>query len=245
MRSRDFILDDLEHHRRWVATEGREGAMASWPGEAIEGVDLTGAMLAGALLVETTFVRGNIVAADFSRAVAGGAAFVGASAAGAKFVKAQLESSVFEGSDLRAATFLKAELGGASLKGCHLAGATFDDARCVGANFAGAQLRAASLVRTDFSGVDLAGADLADARLVETRFDQETRLDGVVGLERCFIESILVGSRASRRTPARPGCAPRRRGPPGPLPTWKHGWSPRCPAGSRRCSPRSVSTRRG
>ena len=191
----DLILDDLEQHRRWIATEGREGAMASWPGEIIDGVDLTGAMLAGALLVETTFVRCPIVAAEFSRAVAGGASFVGASAAGARFVKAQLESAVFDGSDLRAATFLKADLGGASLKGCWLAGATFDDARCVGANFAGAQLRAASLVRTDFSGGDLAGADLADAHLVETRFDQETRLDGVVGLERCVVESILVGPR--------------------------------------------------
>ena len=195
MSSCDSVHDDVAHHRRWIATDGGEGAMVSWPGEAIEGVDLTGAMLAGAFLIETKFLQGVIVAADFSRAVAGGASFARASAAGAKFVKAQLESAEFDGSDLRATTFLKANLDCASLKGCTLAGATLDGASCVGADFAGAQLREASLVRVDFSGANLAGVDLAEARVVDTRFDEETRLDGVVGLERCIVESLFVGAR--------------------------------------------------
>lgn len=199
MSSRSAILDDVADHRRWIATDGREGAMVSWPGEVIEGVDLTSAMLPGAFLVETKFLRSAIVAADFSRAVAGGASFIKASAAGAKFVKAQLESADFAGGDLSAATFLKAGLDGASLKDCALAGATFDGASCVGADFARAQMQAASLVRADFSGANLAGVDLAEARVVDTRFDEETRLDGVVGLERCDIESILVRTRRLER----------------------------------------------
>jgi hypothetical protein len=186
-------LAAAEANRRWVLTEGREGEPAHWPGEEVRGLDLTGATLAGAMLIQAAFVEVRLAGADLSRANAGGATFDAASAAGAMFIKTQLTQASFAGADLRGADFTKAILDKATVADATLDGAALSGASCVRANLSGASLRGVSLVGTDLSGADLSATTLTNAKFSETHVDAETRLGCATDLDMAVVDSIIVG----------------------------------------------------
>lgn len=186
---------DAEANRRWLDTQGHEGAPAQWIGEVLPDLDLRGAVLVESTLLGTQLAGALLAGADLSRAMAGGAVFDRADGREARFVKAELTEARFASADLSGASFLKATLLRAEFVDATLERANLEQANCADARFRGANLRSASLHHTDLSGADLAGADLSGARFSETRVDAATRLDGCIGLDRATVESVIVGPR--------------------------------------------------
>ena len=196
-------MNDAENSRRWLLTEGREGAPVHWPAQVIHEVDLTGASLAGAELLQTTFTTATLVATDLSRANAAGAVFDGVAATGARFVKVELTQASFIRTDLRGANLTKAVLGGANLTGANLGGAMLEHVHAVRCDLGNADLRGASLTGADLSAANLSSAAVANARFSETRVDVETRFDGIVDLDAALVDSIRVGPRTLEGNAAR------------------------------------------
>jgi uncharacterized protein YjbI with pentapeptide repeats len=187
--------EDVEEHRRWIDSDGAEGASVSWFGEDVSGVDLKGAVLAEATLIETNLSGAVLEKADLSRVTAGGSRFDSAHLAEATFVKAELSGANFECASASAARFEKSTLRDASFERAVLRGAKFDQASAVRSRFVGADLRETSWWKTTLQGADLSGTDLHGARFADTQVDVATRFDGALGMAEMRIESILVNGR--------------------------------------------------
>lgn len=106
------------------------------------------------------------------------------------FLEADLRGAVLIGADLQDTNFTRANLEGAHLVGAYLTHANLRSANLRGASLVHADLSHARLSDADLSGADLFGADLTHADLsganlhgadVRTRrFDEQTKLHGIL-----------------------------------------------------------------
>lgn len=187
-----WIERDLASNRRYFESAGAEGTPASWINEDLTHHDLTGATLVESTLIDSDFSGCKLAGADLARAFAGGAKFVGAAVDGANFAKATLVGADFSRATAVGAQFTKAKLTDAALAAADLTEATLISASARGASFRDAVLISTDLTRTVLSNADLTGADLTGARFEATIVDK-IRLDGVLGLDRAEVVSIVVG----------------------------------------------------
>lgn len=114
--------------------------------QALQGVDLSGAVLRDASFKRADLSNANLSATDARRA---------------KFVSAILHATRFDGANLVQADLTKAELVGASLRDANLT-----RARLFRANLSGADLSGARLQETDLLNADLSGAIWIDGTTV-------------------------------------------------------------------------------
>jgi len=115
-----------------------------------EGVNLKGASLTGADLIDA-----NLTGADLTRANLWRANLTGA----------YLTDANLTGADMRGAYLTDANLTGANLTGAYLTDADMRGAYLTDANLTGADMRGADLRGADMRGADLRGADMGGADL--------------------------------------------------------------------------------
>lgn len=137
------LIDVLSAHRKWVASNGREGKQANLERAKLAGVNLQGAILGGA----------NLREANLSGANLRGAISFGVNLQRANLFGANLEKAV-----LALADFQRADLVGANLQGADLSDANLQDANLIAVNLQDADLRGANLQGADLRGAKLRGA---------------------------------------------------------------------------------------
>ncbi|MFV3074227.1 pentapeptide repeat-containing protein [Niveispirillum fermenti] len=121
----------------------------NWRRCYMDGRDLKGVALDGAMLRETTFQRSDLTGAKLPRA----------DAYRAKFISARMAGAVLDGTRLIEADLTRADLAGASLKEADLR-----NAKLVGASMKGADLTGARLEGADLRNADLSQAVWTDGR---------------------------------------------------------------------------------
>lgn len=122
----------------------------NWRRCYMDGRDLKGVVLDGAMLRETTFQRSDLTGAKLAQA----------DAYRAKFISARLAGAVLDGARLIEADLTRADLAGASLKEVDLR-----NAKLVGAGMKGADLTGARLEGADLRNADLSQAVWTDGRI--------------------------------------------------------------------------------
>jgi uncharacterized protein YjbI with pentapeptide repeats len=139
-------------------------------GANLEAADLSGASLKRATLREAYLAGANLSGANLENADLEGAKLERAILAGANLARCNLEGAILTGADLRGARLsyaqlASANLGGANLQDVVLTHAQLDDAYLGGAHLERAQLTNASLASAGLEEARLAGAHLDDAVL--------------------------------------------------------------------------------
>jgi uncharacterized protein YjbI with pentapeptide repeats len=102
----EAIADRLTQHERWVASLGKEGRRLNLSGCNLEGVDLSGKLLAAARLDHTILLGANLQSANLAAAV-----LTGANLQGANLVSAELRGADLRWANLRDAVLLNARQG--------------------------------------------------------------------------------------------------------------------------------------
>ena len=115
---------------------------------------------------------------DFKWANLSDADLKGAALTGINFKWAILMDANLTGDDLR-----WADLDGADMKGTNLTGTNLRWTTLVCANLEGADLRGAIIDGTNLEGANLTGANLTGVNLHSAYLDDETKLDGAIGVE--------------------------------------------------------------
>ena len=139
---------------------------------------LRGAYLSSAYLIGAYLIGADLIGADLSSAYLRGAYLSGAYLIGADLIGADLI-----GADLSGAYLIGAYLIGADLSSAYLIGTCLIGADLIGACLIGADLSHAHLSGADLSGADLSGADLGNKSFGDIRWDENTKWEGVSGLE--------------------------------------------------------------
>jgi len=127
-------------------------------------IDLHGAVLPQASLVDANLAGAIVNDASLDRAM-----LRGANLQGANFVRTHLEGAYLEGADLRGAVLEMAKVANANLSGADLTGAKLAYAQLPHANIKDAKFADADLRRTNFieaynfDSADFAGADFTEA----------------------------------------------------------------------------------
>ncbi|MCC6998533.1 MAG: pentapeptide repeat-containing protein [Deltaproteobacteria bacterium] len=172
------------------------GAEVSWGMQAFEAVDLRGAVLVGADLLETRLANCWLDGALIWNATGGGSVWDGSSLRAAEFNKAELIEASFRDAKLEGASFVAADLVRATFAGAQAPRANFARAHLLSADLGKTDLSGANLTRALLTGANLAGAQLSGAILTGAVLDHETRLSGCQGLETVQLDYIVVnGSR--------------------------------------------------
>ena len=94
-----------------------------------------------------------------------------------------LEGANLSRIDFKWADLANANLTGADLSGTDLRWADLTATDLTGANVTGADLREAILNRTNLTGADLTGTNMAGVNLHSAYLDDNTKLDGAIGLD--------------------------------------------------------------
>ncbi len=175
---REDLEKILEEHGRWVRTNGKEGARASFARANLTGVslsekllsmaDFSGARLTGASLVLADLSQANFSDADLSRADLSGADILLVNLSDANLSEADLSVADLTGANMAGASLSSALLPEADLSGADLSGADLSGADLTGAHLSSANLSRARLHQTRLTGADLSGARLSGAHLVMT-----------------------------------------------------------------------------
>ena len=120
---------------------------------------------------------------DFKWANLSDADLKGADLTGINFKWASLMDADLSDANLTGADLRWADLDGADMKGTNLTGTDLRWATLAGANLEGADLRGAIIEGTNLEGANLTGANLTGVNLHSAYLDDETKLDGAIGLE--------------------------------------------------------------
>ena len=107
----------------------------------------------------------------------------GADLSGVDFKWADLGLTKLSNVDLTGADLRWANMDGVDLKGANLTGADLRWATLAGANLSNADLRGAIIDGTNLDEADLTGANLTGVNLHSAYLDDDTKLDGAIGLE--------------------------------------------------------------
>lgn len=102
----EAIIDKLRQHEIWVASQGKEGRRLNLSGCNLEGVDLSGKLLAAARLDHTILVGANLKGTNLAAAV-----LTGANLQGANLVSAELRGADLRWANLREAVLLNTRQG--------------------------------------------------------------------------------------------------------------------------------------
>ncbi|HZB90002.1 MAG TPA: pentapeptide repeat-containing protein [Stellaceae bacterium] len=97
----EAIADRMKQHELWVASQGKEGRRLNLSGCNLEGVDLSGRLMAAARLDHTILVGANLKQANLAAAV-----LTGANLQGANLVCAELRGADLRWANLRDAVLL-------------------------------------------------------------------------------------------------------------------------------------------
>ena len=116
--------------------------------------------------------------ADFS-----GVDFKWADLSNADLPNADLTGINFKWASLMDTNLTSTNLTGADMKGTNLTGTNLRWTTLVCANLEGADLRGAIIDGTNLEGANLTGANLTGVNLHSAYLDDETKLDGAIGLE--------------------------------------------------------------
>lgn len=206
MITKEQLAEALSQHRRWLQSQGAEGARANLSGADLRMLDLSGADLRNAKLRGTNFERVDLRGTDLSgselqRARFDYASMEGTQLSGVDLSEASLQGAGLEGVRLdgvllRQTVFDDARLARTSFKGalgmqasfnrCDLSsacldGARLEDSQFKGANLSGASLRQALLWGADFRGAGLFRADFGSAQLEDALFDEGVEIQGTGG----------------------------------------------------------------
>jgi uncharacterized protein YjbI with pentapeptide repeats len=159
---------DWMHHEGWLT--GEDGLL--------KGVDLSGAKLEKAFLInanlkscglyDANLKNAKLVGTDFTEAELSHAHLEGAWLVGANLDKALLIETHLEDALLNRASLKQAMLSGAHLKQANLDSAQLNEAKLHNADLRGANLMNADLRGTNLSKADLRGVDLHNAKLDDT-----------------------------------------------------------------------------
>jgi uncharacterized protein YjbI with pentapeptide repeats len=134
-------------------------------------IDLRNVVGAGAYLIDgTSFVRLNVLNANFSRAVLNGSLMQEVFAQGASFRNAWLKGTRITGP--------RANFAGADFGGSHLDDATIDNGYFENANFEWASLANANISNCNFDGAHLKGVTFSARELVDCWFHKDADLRG-------------------------------------------------------------------
>ena len=120
---------------------------------------------------------------DFKWADLSNADLKGADLTGINFKWAILMDADLSNTDLTGADLRWADLDGADLSNANLAGTDLRWTTLVDANLSHADLRGAIIDGTNLEEANLTGANLTGVNLHSAYLDDETRLDGAIGLE--------------------------------------------------------------
>jgi uncharacterized protein YjbI with pentapeptide repeats len=140
-------------------------------------IDLTRAVLAGAVLPYAVLIGANLAYAYLDRAVLTGANLTYADPERAPYVgtilvRGGLTAAVLSGAVLTAAHLDRAQLSGADLTGADLTGADLTGADLTYANLTGANLGGANLTDANLTGAVLADASLGRANLTDANLTE-------------------------------------------------------------------------
>ncbi len=203
----------LAQHKRWVESEGKEGARAVL-GEAnlqeadLRGANLQQADLSGANLQKADLRGANLQEADLSEANLQKADLRGANLQEADLSEANLQEAVLEGANLQKAVLYeanlqktllykanlqKADLSGANLQKADLYNANLHEADLSKANLQGAGLKGADLQGADLTRAALRRADLSNANLQDADLS-EANLQEAVLYKANLQEAVLEGA---------------------------------------------------
>jgi uncharacterized protein YjbI with pentapeptide repeats len=131
----------------------------------LSGAELADANLSNANLTRTKLADANLTAADLTAAMLGSADLGNATLWNAKLDEALLLDADLTSANLTNALLTKADLTGAKLAGANLMRADLTDANLTGANLTRAALTGADLTRADLTGAVLTSAVLTGANL--------------------------------------------------------------------------------
>jgi hypothetical protein len=143
---------------------------------AIVGLFLFSANLCSTNLRDASLRHANLSSADLSSADLNNAFFSGAN----------LRSANLRGAFLTGANLSSTDLRGVNFSGAFLTGTNLSDANLSDANLSGAFLSGANLSGANLSGANLSGAFLLDAHLENISWNEETKWEGIQGLETGF-----------------------------------------------------------
>ncbi len=152
----EALARELEIHRNWVVSGGKEGRKGNF-----SKTELAGAALSGAELAQADMSGKDLSDADLSEANLQGANLKRAVLAGGSFSGGNLQQSKLRHADMRRAGF--------------------DQALMAGADLAGADLQGASLRQTDMTGALLLGTDLRGTDLTAVEGLKQAQLDKAIG----------------------------------------------------------------
>jgi uncharacterized protein YjbI with pentapeptide repeats len=195
----------VRDHRKWIVSDGRDGARAVLPDHDFSGLDMAEVNLSFADLADCRFSGVNLLLADFTQAHLTRADLSGADLSGADLLLADFSDADLSGADLSVADLSGATLSGAwltgatlpqcDLSGADLSGTDLSGADLSGANLSGANLSGANLAQARLSGADLSGADLSGANLLLVSVYSAT-------LENTNLTGVMVDSLTLAQFPA-------------------------------------------
>ena len=159
-------------------------------------IDLSGANLQAASLIEANLEDATLHRVDLSRANLEEANFVGADLFKSILKNADLrKSDCYEAilceANLYEANLMEADLSRANLTGADLFGADLSEAKLIETHLVGADLSRADLTGADLSGADFSGAKLIEANLSGANLNG-TNLRGADLTSATLIHSILI-----------------------------------------------------
>ena len=186
---RGIILDgaDLAGEYSWPELGSPSASLS-------DSQELKGAHFEGAILIDASFKNAMLAdvhfeRADLSHAHLENACLWDAHLENAKLItshleetdlsNAKLEGSQFIGAHLEKATLSEALIKEAILIEAHLEEANLYSADLEGADLARSNLEGASLNNTNLKGADLTASNLIGAHLEDTKFNNDTKLEGV------------------------------------------------------------------
>ena len=137
--TREELKRVLEQHKKWLKSEGDEGALADLSGADLRGALLSGAVLSGAVLRRTDLGQADLRDASLYSTDLSNAKLCGADLDGARLGGAILREADFDGANLAGSNLLYANFQGAGLTGTDLGGAILAETIFGGTTIRGAE----------------------------------------------------------------------------------------------------------
>lgn len=210
--SADNLKQELEAHKQWLSSHGREGRQLERIGAKLDrsnlrlavlseanlqDADLEHALLEGGRLQSTNLQNATLRGADLQRALLHKTNLQGADLYEANLQEASLREANLQGANLMLANLRQAELYASNLQRAFLKETQLQDANLQGANLQGANLNQAILRSADLRGAKLQSCNLQDASLQHANL-QHTDFTDCTGLVACqFAGSDLTGAKFS------------------------------------------------
>lgn len=169
-------------------TKDLEGKKLDLSGANLEGADLIEARLNNADLTGANLSRVTLTGADLSKA-----SLSGANLNGAYLLKIRLAGSSLSGANLNGVDLWNTDLTGVDLFRVKLAKAVLNESNLTGADLREADFRGASLISANLTGADLTGADLTGADLDDADLRNATLTGACLKLaEHLSVDQIQV-----------------------------------------------------